>query len=189
MELTNEDKEWMIKAIDKGHTRLEIKKKLEEAKYTEKRINLFLNYYDEIIRPEETITEDKEFKENVKEYLKGNKEGLGWLEKREIKKFIKNIETYKKVLKSATDAFKKELEEFNKKDWTKGKVDTELEYLKQEIIERLIDSKQCLIIEHPKTGAEITKENLQDLTIEELINMMEENTEELDLIVNGKITE
>lgn len=191
--LTEEEINWTNRSIEKGLERIEIAKILRKANYTDDKINKILEYYDAETKEEEKTEENNEkedkFEENVKKYLEGNEKELGWFERRAVKKYIKQIELFSRTLEIAIKKFKQEMTEFNKKDWTKGRVETELGILKQELIKTLIDSKECLYIDHPKTGEEITKENMQDLSIDELITLLETASKELDMLVNGKITE
>lgn len=194
IQLRKQDIDWIKKAVELELTRLQIKRKLQEAEYTDERIEAFLDQYDiemDKIRLKEEgrdIKDEEEFKTNVKKYFE-DKETLSRSEKREVKKFISQIEKYSKMVKTAIKGFTQEIEIMEKKGINEEKIKKEMEYLKKEIIDRLIESKEILDIEHPKTGREINKENLQDLNVTELIELMEENVEALELIVEGKITE
>lgn len=195
-QLKEEDKNWIEEAYAKGLTILEMIKKLEEAGYPKEKLEKFEEYYEiieesqrEAKEKEIKIEDEKQFKESVRKYFEDNKKELSWSERREVKKFLKNVETYAKLLDKANKGFKKEIEEIMKKGWTLGRIEKELTNLKKEIIQRILDSKEILDISHPYTGVEVNKDNLKDVKMEDLIKLIEENVEELNLVVNGKITE
>lgn len=197
-DLTDRDKDWIEKGVEKEMTRLQMRKKLRESNYKDEKIDLFIDYYDLLIdkknKMEKELTgkkedeDEKEFKSEIKKYFE-NKGDLSWGERRRIKRWLRDVKKYSNIIKEATNWFKKEVEYINKQDWNKGKIEDEMKILKTEIIERLIESKELLDIEHPITGEEVTKENLKDVEIDMLIKLLEDNVETLDLIVNGKITE
>lgn len=202
IQLTSRDKDWIGRAIDLEMTRLQVKKKLQESKFSDERIEVYLNYYDvlmdkkrdielkeEEVKKPEKKEEEREFKESVKSYFGQSKKELSWSERRQIKRFIKQVEKYSKMIKIAIKGWYDEMEFINRQEWSKGKVDKEMEYLKKEVIDRLIESKSILDIEDPVTHKEITKESLMNIDIDKLISLLEENVESLDMVVNGKITE
>lgn len=198
--LSNKDKEWIEKAINLDLTQLQVVRKLQEVNYPDERIEAFLEYYEnnkkkEVEDEKETglgikrkDNKEDEFEENVKSYFGKNNKSLSWNEKRVVKRWLGQCDKYSKIMKKAIEGFKKEIENIEKKDLGKEKFEKEMNYLKKEIIDRLIESKGILEVEHPITKEEITKENLKDLDINILIELLEENVESLDMIVNGKLT-
>ena len=135
---------------------------------------------------EEKVKDEEKFKEQVKDYFKG-KEMTFW-DKREVKKWLKNVEKYMKILEETIKKVKEEYEYIIKKQEEKGfKVEKELNYMKKEIIDRIMDTKEILIIEDPNTKMEATKESLMKCDVNQLINLLEENVKILKETVEGKI--
>ena len=198
-ELSRDEKEWISRAIEKDLTRLQVKKKLSDSGYNWDKIDNMIDYFDSIKdnheeiereeQPIQTKEETEEFKNNIKTYFEGNKKDLSGKERRFIKKYMKSVNAYNETLKKASEKFRKELEAFEKEGWSFERMAKETEYLKREIIDRVMDLTELLEVDHPITGEEINKENLKSLNIKELINLIDEGNEVLDLMVNGKITE
>lgn len=194
MSLNQDQKDWIMKAIEKGFSFLEVKTKLQKARYNPKLIDEMLEEFEAIKEkftiPEEKRDEskEKEFEKKVNLFIRDeDTKELSWSEKRSVKKFLKNITQYQKVMKKSIDMIKKEIELFSENVKDEKQRVKEEEYLKKEIIDRIIDSKEVLDIEHPITGEDVTKENLNSLNITQLIELMEENVEALQIIVDGKL--
>ena len=198
MSLTIEQNEWIERAYNKGFTFLQVKKKLQEAKYPIEIVEEMLDGYeilaekDKVIETKaekkETKKEEIEFEGKVKEFINNeDSKELSRRDKRYIKKFLKSITIYQKVMKKSLEGIKKELELLSINVEDKKQQAKETEFLKRDLIERMIESKTILDIEHPITGEDATKENLKTLNINQLIELMEENAEALQIIVNGKI--
>lgn len=198
MSLTKKEEKWIEKAIESDYTELQVRKVINKSKIDETKkeeiINEFLKYKkakEEILeeeKKERNKEEEKGFEKQVKIYLE-DKEKLSWSERREVKKWLNNCEKYMKALKEGIRKFKEEVDYMNEKGWETYKIQRELDILKNEMIERIIDSKEVLEVENPKTREEATKENLKDLNIDELILLLEDVVNSLDQVVNGKITE
>lgn len=190
--LTRKDEKWIMKGIEKQMTKLQMRKKLLEAGYDEEKIDEFAKYFEANLPKEELIKnekEEKKFEGNVRKYFDENRKDLSWGERRQVRNFIKQAERYSAIVKKAIEGFRKEIEFINKQEWAKGKIEKEMEYLKDEIIDRLLESKAILEIEHPITGEEITKDNLKSLEMDMLIGLMQEATNSLDMLVNGKVVD
>lgn len=192
MSLDNKKKEWVDLAIQKGHSLLEIKKKLQQARYTNKQIDEMLDYYQERIdmykidESHDKQSED-EFEQNVHIFLKDNNSNLlSKKEKKEIKSFINNIKKYNKVLSKSIEKIKEELRKFKDNVKDKKKIEKEEEWLKRDIIEQLINSTEIVYIDNPKTNEPISRDNLKKLNIDELIILLEVVLKETERIVNGK---
>lgn len=190
-EMNEEDRDWVEQAINSDYTKLQIKKKLEVAGFNKDKTKAFLEYYESLKNEteEKDKKDEKEFEKSVKEFAKGERGNLSWGERRKIKHFMKGIKKYSQVMKGAIEMVKKEIIFMNEQKWTEGKIEEEMNYLKDELIDRIIDSKGILEIEHPITGEEVTKENLKSLNIDQLTNIMEDNVKTIDEFINGKITE
>lgn len=198
-EMNERDKKWVIGAIEKDMTRLQVKRKLQEHEYPEKKVDIFLDFYDEcqdeIKRMKQEENKEKEsseseFKDSVRKYAdKETRKELSRKERRDVRIFLRNVNRYLQTVKIAIEGFKKEIDHINSQDWSKGKIEKELGYTKEEMIARIVESKQILEIEHPHTGEDVTEKNLKSLEMDELIELMEENVNTLDLVVNGKITD
>lgn len=197
MVLTEIEKDWTKKAIEKGFTKLQLKKKLQDNKTPNEKILEIYDYYDEIekeyiiSKSENELKEDKEkeiqFKDNVKKFVEGKEKELSWSEKREIKKFLKNITKYNETLKATIKMIKEEMNKMRIKFNDEKILKQEEELLRRDIIDRLIDSKEVIDVQHPVTGEDITKENLKELPLDILIIILEDNVETLQMVVNGKI--
>lgn len=193
MSLTQDQKDWIQNAIEKGHTYLEVKKKLQKARYNYKVIDMMLEEYervkkDYVIEDKRDEIEEEKFENNVKKFIEDeDTKELSWNEKRQIKSFLKGVNKYQEVMKKSIEMLKKEIELLSENVKDEKNRKKEEEYLKIEIIDRIIDSLEILDIEHPKTGKEVKKkEDLIDLDLNELIELFEENTESVGVIVNGK---
>ena len=191
--LTEEDKIWIENVIDKGITNVQMKKKLKEANYNEERIQEFLKYYEKSlpkieIKEERNIKEEKEFEKKVKKYQE-NPYNLGWLERKKVKSWLNNVRKYIKAIDETIIILKKEIETISEKFGKDNmQLTNELEDLKSEMIDAVINSKDIMIIEHPyKEGVEATKENLTDVELVDILELLEDSNNELKLIVNGKI--
>lgn len=193
--LTEEDKEWIENAYQKGFTSLQLKRKLEKAHYTEERIESFIQYLEHITKENEQhlqkkkqLENDEEFKKSVQQYFTEQKKEMSWGERRAVKKFLKNVEKYMKAWKIIIEQFKKEIERINELfKGDKTKVARETEYAKQEFIDRIIDSKIILDVEDPITGLEATKENLSNNDTDTLIQLGEQGITHMGEIINGRI--
>lgn len=198
MKLTEKERDWTRKAIEAGHTKIEIKKKLKDTGYPAEKILEIFDYMDEIEQeyiiseaPEPPKKAAETFEKNVRKFLQGNENELSWSEKRDVKKFLKNVTKYTETMKVVMKAIKAEVDTINKR-FGVGSKDTakEIETLRRDMIDRVIDAKDILIIEHPRTGKTIEKkEELSDLTFDELMDIMEDNIKELEVNINGRITE
>lgn len=193
MTLNDTEKDWIEQAYEKEFTELQVRKKLKEARYTDKRIEEFIEYFKSISPPEyeeeRDVEDEKKFEGDVKKFIEGNDKDLSWGEKREIKKWIKKVGNYSKSIKIAIIGIRKEFEYITTQPKFAKRIDKELDDLKSEIIERIIDSKQVLEIEDPLTGEEATKESLSKCDIPTLIKLLEDSVDTLDALTNGKITE
>jgi len=190
MVLSDRDKEWIEKAVEKELTTLQVKKKLRTANYSDDKVEEFVKYFEEI-QPEEKdlpdIEDEKDFEKQVRDYFK-DQDKLSYFEKREVKKWLKNLEKAITTLKFAIAGLKKEYEYILKRQDEKGiLIERELQDLKLEIIDRIIDTKGIIYIEDPKSGKEATKENLKESSIDELIELMEDNVNVLTETVEGKL--
>jgi predicted phosphatase len=150
-----------------------------------------IEYYNKVIPKEEeklpNIEEEEKFKGNVKTYFE-DKQKLGWRERGQVKKWLKNLNKAIKVLDTAILGLKKEYDYIIQEQAKKGiKIEDELRDLKEEIVDRIIDTKEIIYIEDPNTKVEATKESLNKCNINQLIKLMEDNVEILNETVNGKI--
>ena len=195
--LSETDKDWIELTLQKDFTKLQMKRKLKEARYTDKRIEEFARYFDYVKNKEDEeeqkvkrdVKEEEKLEKSVSKYLEDGGKDLSWGEKREIKKFLKNITKYKETLKIALDGIRKEIEIISTNEKFSNRIDKELQDPKEEIIDRIIDSKQVLEVEDPVTKEEATKESLSKHDIKLLIKLLEDNVEVLDALTNGKIRE
>jgi len=190
--LTEEEMEWIENAIRRGFTKLQMRKKLSEVKYPEERIESFCNYYESLIQaaePEKKYEQEDEFEESVKKWHEGKKDELSWGEKRAVKKFLKQMNKYLVVLKATSEGMKKETIEIkNRFGKDSMRMDNELNHVKEELIDRIIESKSILDITDPKTGKEATKELLMKNTLDELITFFDEEIiKDVDAVVNGRV--
>lgn len=190
--ITPEEKAWTEKAVDTGFTRLQIEKKLMEANKKSLKIKEVLKYYDSIVKDldegqeERDLTDEEEFKEEIKDYFDGK--DMGFFQKRKIKKFLKSLKAYKDMLDVAITGIKKEVEEIkNNVEFDNKRKDKEMESLKLEMIDRIIDSKQIFDIEDPLTGEEATVDNLKKNDLNTLLNLLQINVEALQQTIDGKI--
>lgn len=187
-----EDKEWVEDAIGKGFTKLQMRKKLLEVNYPEARVEAFCDYYDEIyssVKEENVLENEEELEENVKKWHEGKKDEMSRKERKEVKRFLKQMNKYLVVLKATSDAIKKEVIEIrNKFEGDMGKIDKELENVKEELVDRIIDSKNTLDIFDPKTGKIATKELLMKNSLDILLDFFDEDIiGDIDAVVNGRV--
>ena len=192
MKLLNSEKEWIEKAIDKDIPRLEIIVKLEKAGKTPKEVNNFLKYYDKITAekkmPKITDKDDEiEFEMQVKTYFKNPKE-LNYFKRREVKKWVKNLEKQIKVFEDIIELLEKNTVELVRKHLSDSeKIDKEIQRLKEMAVDSLLDTSEIFYLENPRTGEEATKENLMELKPEEILQYIKSNKELLQEVVNGKL--
>lgn len=191
-ELTDEDMQWIETALKRNFTKLQMIKKLQETKYTEEKIKSFKEYYEKISQnsePKEFYKQDDKFEEDVKKWTEGKKDELSWQEKRAVKKFLKQINKYLTILKTTSKAMTKEVIEIKNRFGTNStRMDKELEQIKEELIDRIIESKAILDITDPKTGKEATKELLMKNDLDSLIKFFDEEiVRDVDAVVNGRI--
>ena len=136
---------------------------------------------------EKASKEDElDFKEDVKAYMDG--ENMSVMRKFKVKKFLKNLEKYKKIMLVSLVGIEKELQHIDKDlEMDSEEKEKEINDLQEEIVDRILDSKEIFDIVNPETGEEATKKNLMRCELNSLITLMRENVESLELTINGKI--
>lgn len=189
-QLRPEEEEWVEKAKERGFTKLQMKTKLEQNNYSQEKIGAFLEYYgEEVYKQEEmpALEEEEDFKKQVELY-KSKPEELSWKKRREVKNWLKNLKKQLVVMKKLVETLKKSVNmNFERYKNDKEQLDKELKLLKEDLIMQIMATTTIFHITHPyHKGVEATKENLKDVNLEDLIELMELNTQELELEVNGK---
>lgn len=189
--ITEEEKAWLEKAYSKDITYLGVKKKLRDSKFPEDKIKELLAEYkiflDKLqVEEEKDIEEENQFEQKVKGYLNGEK--MSFMDKVRVRKFLKNVKKSMQMMDISLDSFRKEVKTI--KERFKGKqemIEKELNDLKIEVIDRLMDCKGQINIENPTTGEQATEEGLMECSLEELFDIFEDSVKELNSIVNGKV--
>lgn len=190
--MNDEDMEWVENALKRGFTKLQMRKKLAEVKYPEEKVEMFCSYYDELVKetePEKVFEHEDDFEDSVKKWHEGKKSELSWEERRAVKRFLKQMNKYLIVLKATSESMRKEVLEIKRRFEGDSKaIEKELDNVKEELVDRIIESKSILDIADPKTGKEATKDLLMKNDLDTLINFFDnEIVKDVDAVVNGRV--
>lgn len=175
--LTEEEINWIKKAVEKGYTKEEFILILNESDNTKSRVDEFVEGYDEINRHIADGEVGLKFKEQVENYQKGE---MGWWEGRKIKRWLKDLKKLAKFL----EGLAKKTKELQHK--IKDEKSAEIQNTRRINIEAILSSRDILEFKHPQTDEEINEINIQSCSTEELIDLMESGAKDLKDVAEGK---
>lgn len=203
MTLTKKEKSY----IDNAYLRLEgdIDKFTEFLKNNfsgqDSRIKEMLIYFNELKEKEVSKNEEEAFKKKVMDYndkkekikKKGFKEKMKFKkEYRDVIKWMNQVKKFTEVYNNLLNRIKEKRKEINEEDLKKQENENEnARKLKGEMIEPIMNANaEVLVVNDPNTGEEVTYGSLESCSIDQLIEIMENNVYELNSFLNkGRIEE
>lgn len=189
--LTQKEKDWVEKSIEKEITPFQVGRLLQNKGFEQKKIEEMLEFYNKLVKEltkkkEVEVIGKKEEKENKEletaygKYITEQRQNMTKRELKLVKKYLKKIQKYSKVLRVGMIGLRKEVESLKQvygKD--KKRLDEELKWLKEDLITKMIDSKEVVDFNDPNTGEEATEESLRNCDLNTLMDLMDEIIEVL----------